>query len=404
MQASSSSSSSSSDTDGGAESSSDPVEELSEERKANLFQFLLRDLQVQGVPLLGVDADQVHTLQAALWTTMAELSEQDDEEKACLIFESIPVPALRSFVDDFMILKTQQRLMKFVPELERFSLSLVGKGVGPAVLIEVTKKDTTTTATPTVVVDEHRNSAAMKMFVDRMVAGRQISGYPSSSSSSSSKDADDASANNQQVPPMMYRTCNIAETCHILSSFWNNICELLASPPGNSIMLSLPTIDNPGRFGAVSELLSRSLCLYRGDDIFELLHFYPDYDRNQIHPVDKPAHGHLPPLSWLLSMLRHSGSDEQADKLSDQDVALLNYQRRAPVASVCIVPVDLLEANLSPADAIVNLDIGDGIIVQASGVETYSNSLIELCRQGEAQLKASLETEREMASGEGNLL
>ena len=35
-----------------------PLEGLSEERKSNLFQSLLRDLQIEGTPLLGCDAKE----------------------------------------------------------------------------------------------------------------------------------------------------------------------------------------------------------------------------------------------------------------------------------------------------------------------------------------------------------
>ena len=65
--------------------SAESLEEMDEERKSNLFQSLLRDLQIEGVPLLGCDANQVSTLSAAIWTTMAELGDSDEENKACLI-------------------------------------------------------------------------------------------------------------------------------------------------------------------------------------------------------------------------------------------------------------------------------------------------------------------------------
>ena len=68
------------------------------------------------------------TLNAALWTTMAEISEQDDNNKVCLVLEKIPVSALLAFAEDFTVLKTQGRLMQYLPELERFSVSVLGKG------------------------------------------------------------------------------------------------------------------------------------------------------------------------------------------------------------------------------------------------------------------------------------
>jgi hypothetical protein len=199
---------------------------------------------------------------------------------------------------------------------------------------------------------------------------------------------------------MVYRTCHSPEICHILSAFWNNICELLACPPGqmNPVMLSLlTTYESFDRFGAVSELLSRYLCLYRGDEVFEILHFHPSYDRNMIHPADKPAHGHLPPFGWLRPMLRRSGKVEQAETLGDEDMSLLNYQRRAPTPAVCIVPVDVLEAGLLPGDGVVSLDLGDGKVVQASGVTTYIQNLIDMTSEGDNMLRLSLEAEMEMA-------
>ena len=55
------------------------IAELDDDRRANLFQATLRDLQVESVPLMGCDANRVETMNAALWTTMAELSESDVE-------------------------------------------------------------------------------------------------------------------------------------------------------------------------------------------------------------------------------------------------------------------------------------------------------------------------------------
>jgi hypothetical protein len=51
-----------------------PLSEMDDERKANLFQALLRDLQIEGVPLLGCDANQVHTLNAGESCSLLDLS------------------------------------------------------------------------------------------------------------------------------------------------------------------------------------------------------------------------------------------------------------------------------------------------------------------------------------------
>ena len=117
-------------------SDENPLEGMSDERKSNLFQSLLRDLQIEGVPLLGCDANEVSTLNGAIWTTMAELGDNDDDQRACLVLEAIPTSALTAFAEDFTVLKTQARLMDYLPELRRFSISVLGKGLGPALLIE----------------------------------------------------------------------------------------------------------------------------------------------------------------------------------------------------------------------------------------------------------------------------
>ena len=363
----------------------DPTQELTEERKAELFQFLLRDLQVEGVPLLEVDADRVHILHAALWTTMAEMSTQTDEQKACLIFEELPIAALRAFVDDFMILKAQDRLMTRLPELVRFNLSLVGKGVGPAILIEASAQAGAEHFENPMPVDASRNSAAMKMFVDRMVAEKQVSGYPSSSGGNVLS----------SVPVMSFTACPYNEACHMLSSFWNKVCEILAYPGElRSSMLLLPGVeaDDFPRFVAIAELISRSLCLYRTDDTLEILHFHPLYDRDSVFPEDRPAHGHIPPILWLKPMLQLNAGIAAAQDLSDDEIRLANYLRRAPTSAVCIVPLELWEAGLGAEDSVVNLEI-NGVVQQASGIATYSKNVLEAAQQGESVLRDALAVE-----------
>jgi len=384
------------------EDSTATVEQLSEERKANLFQFLLRDLQVEGVPLLGVDADQVHTLQAALWTTLAELSEQSGEQKACLVFEDIPVQALRSFVDDFIVLKTQTRLIQHLPEMNRINVSLLGKGVGPAVLIEVSAEEGTHEKQKRPMVDENRCIAAMKMFVDRVVVGLKACPYTTSS------DAAPGGLEGISPAPISYRVCSFPDVFHVLSSFWNCICELLASDAVGCTVLLLPRVgtdieeDGHGRFAAVSELISRSLCLYRGDGVFDLLHFSPIYDRDRIYPVEKPAHGHIPPLSWLRAIVRHDGKIEEAESLSDADLALSNFQRRSPVTAVCIKRNSMMDAATAADElgGMVELSLGDrGEVARASGVPTYSRNAKILAEQGEEVLRSALEAEIAIANG-----
>lgn len=388
--------------------SSNPLDEMSEERKANLFQFLLRDLEIEGVPLLGCDADQPPTLQAALWTTMAELSEQTGEQKACLVLENIPVDALRVFVDDFIILKTQQRLMDHLPELSRFSISLVGKGVGPAILIEATewtleqkqKYDTIRNASP--VPKELTWQAAMKSFVARMIASKEVCPYTTNNGMAPSG----LETRGILAGPIGYRLVGTPNVCDIMSAFWNCMCELLATPEDqlSATIMCLPPVPDGAdpkpahdRFSVVAELISRNLFLYRGEDVLDLWHLHPFYDRDLVFPVDKPQHGHLPPTSWLRAMLRVMGRAEEANALTDEQLKLQNYQRRSPLPAVVIKRVSQLDAASTPENDMTQLDLGDGRVVIASGLGVYSRNVILMAMEGDSSLNAALVAEIDLA-------
>ena len=342
------------------------LDELSEDRKANLFSYLLRDLEVEGVPLLGCDADQAHTFQAALWTVCSELHEQDGEGKACLVLESMPVESLRSFVDDFSNLKAEPRLMDSLWELKRFNITLLGKGVGPAIVIETSERSrdekeafdsfTESFSTP----DELKWTSAMKMFVSRM-------GLEESSIIST---------------PLAYRLVGSPSpgVCDTLSAFWTCICELLSQPEDqlSSIVVCLPSApiesdhsQDQKRFSAVSEIINRLFFLYRGQDIFELSHFSPVYDRDQIHPKDEAAYGHLPPTHKLRSILKESGKEEEAPNLTDDELLLQNYLRKSPLPAVTIRRGPKLQVEDS----------------------SYAANLIKVVGEGKESLQSSLDAE-----------
>lgn len=198
----------------------DPIADLSDERKANLFQSLLRDLQIEDVPLLGCDATAVHTMSAALWTTMAELSEKDEESKVCLVMESIPVGALKAFEEDFTILKTQGRLIAYLPELKRISVSLIGKGVGPAFIIETTartdEEKVEKEARSSKTFEEEKCTAALKSFIDRVVVNEEACPY--------TKNIDLAAvgleARGITPGPVAYRYDGSSDACSVLGAFW----------------------------------------------------------------------------------------------------------------------------------------------------------------------------------------
>ena len=351
------------------------IGELSEERKDKLFQFLLRDLQVEGVPLLAVDAVEVNTLQAAMWLSLAELCDQPSADKACVVVEDIHVDTLRAFVDDFMLMKTEEHIISVIPELGRVSVSLVGKGVGPAILIDVEEAKLEDISTFEVEKPEPQLSAAMKAFYDRMV------------------ETTDAYPYKKNETPTSFKACRRSDVPHILSSFWNSICELQTTDEDSlgTTVLMIPGIITHERFTVISELLSRSLCLYHGEDVFDLVHFFPDYDRSRIYPAEKPAFGHIPPLGWVRSVLRNNGDEEAADQLSDEDLALSNYQRRSPMTSVVIKRRSLIDTE---SKRVVDLKLDSGETVSANAIQPYAETVKFLLNEGEASLRKSLANEK----------
>lgn len=301
----------------GADVALAPADELSEERRASLFQFLLRDLQVEGVPLLSVEMNSttIHNqsepmndevvadicsagnfaiLQAALWTTMAELVEQNqlvdgddvdavvgdevdpvNNRKACLVVEDVRVEDLRRFIDFFETkIKSEDSVVaRYFPEIRRMRLSLVGKGIGPALLMEVVNPldansssavppatDATTSQPGPSSEGGYRAVAAMKMFVDRTMPCE-------------SPDEQSAERNGDAV--IQYRTCFFSDIFHIQSSFWNCMCEVVLlgadgkwRTDGNgSEVLTLFLLQGadsrgPGTFEALTLALSQSVQLY----------------------------------------------------------------------------------------------------------------------------------------------
>jgi len=380
----------------------DTISDLSEERRSNLFQSLLRDLQIEGIPLLGCDADAVHTMSAALWTTMAEISEADDGQKVCLVMEKIPTGALKAFVEDFIVLKSQKRLMDQLPELARFSVSLVGKGIGPAFVIETADRTDEEKAVKNARVaveaslDATKCETALRSFIERIVIGAEACPYTKTT------DLAAVGLEKRGVPsgPVGYRFGGSSDACAAVGMFWNCVCELLATPQEeiSTTMLSLPaigsgmTIEDHNRFAAVMELISRNLCLFRGDDVFGLVHFHPRYERNLIHPLEKPAYGHLPPQSWLRPMLKLSGNDSVVVELTDEELELSNFQRRSPFTAINILRSNQLDA-AAGGKSIVDLDVGNGVIEKASGITTYSRNAIRLAKTGKNELVAGVEAD-----------
>lgn len=310
-------------------SRSSSVDELDEERRANLFQFLLRDLQVEGVPLLEVDVDQPQTLHLAIWTTLAELSNSVtpspsttigyDEARACLVLESISMDTIKRLVEYMADIKRDSNRNKLLPGLGSFNVSLVGKGIGPAVLLEATGiAGLDQQSTHIEYVDNIRCLASVKMFMDRMEWF-----------SSSGTSTDDL----RSTP--IYRVCPYTDVCNTMSSLWNGICEMVMTQ--QPVVVAFPALffTSPTLYWEYTRFVQHSIAELWSTAAapVELAFLHPMYNRDGIEPMNDPIPGHLPPTRLWRSLITTISSEP-----TTMDYSVINYHRRSPIPIIVIMP------------------------------------------------------------------
>uniref|UniRef100_A0A7S2XT47 Uncharacterized protein n=1 Tax=Attheya septentrionalis TaxID=420275 RepID=A0A7S2XT47_9STRA len=94
-------------------------------------------------------------------------------------------------------------------------------------------------------------------------------------------------------------------------------------------------------------------------------------------------------------MLYHIGNHEMADTLTEEQLALSDYQRRSPHTAINILRTSQLNA-ASGAKSIVDLDVGNGVLEKASGITTYTRNAIRLANTGKEALDTALQADMEM--------
>ena len=85
-----------------------------------------------------------------------------------------------------------------------------------------------------------------------------------------------------------------------------------------------------------------------------------------------------------------SGQEEAASTLTDEQLSLSNYQRRAPHAVINILRMSQVNAAAGPK-SIVDLDLGNGRVEKASGITLYSRNAVRLAGAGEEALRVALD-------------
>ena len=91
------------------------------------------------------------------------------------------------------------------------------------------------------------------------------------------------------------------------------------------------------------------------------------------------------------------GHEKEAEQLSDENLALSNYQRRAPHTAINILRMTQVNAAAGPK-SIVDLDLGDGRVEKASGITLYTRNTIRMAEIGKEALQTALDTDIAMQS------
>mmetsp|Transcript_15083 Transcript_15083/g.34979 ORF Transcript_15083/g.34979 Transcript_15083/m.34979 type:complete len:409 (-) Transcript_15083:834-2060(-) len=342
-------------------------DEWSDERKAGLFQFLLRDLEIEGVPLLGCDGVSASkTLQGATWTVAGQLNENDDGQKVCLVLEDVLENDLKAFAEMFSRIKERRSLTRSLPDLRRFSLSLVGEGkVGNALILATQNRTKSESAEYDLMMRSvtERNEPQWKIAIESFIQRT----FPV-----------------LEKKPIEYEFIRSFDVCDILSGYWNSICKLEASgvSGANAIVLSFPptsgeqTLDG---FAAVSELINVMNSSYKSQYQYDLFFFHPCYDSDKIQSQDEDSNGHLPRITSLREKILEESDNEAAKMLTDEQLKLQNYQRRSPLQGVLIT-----KALYSEENKIADFN--------------YQN-ILRLVEEGEENLKGIVMKESELLSG-----
>lgn len=91
-------------------------------------------------------------------------------------------------------------------------------------------------------------------------------------------------------------------------------------------------------------------------------------------------------------ILKMGGHEKEAEQLSDEDLALSNYQRRSPHTAINILRMTQVNA-AAGSKSIVDLDLGDGRVEKASGITLYTRNTIRMAEMGKEALQTALDAD-----------
>ena len=195
--------------------------------------------------------------------------------------------------------------------------------------------------------------------------------------------------------PVGYPVCAVSGSdgpalARVMCAFWGSSIALLSKHPEaeSTQLLCVPgfAVDDHDAFAKMCAAVVANLKFVQADYELSLVFFHPQYRRDLIEPVDKPAHGHLPPQPWVraYAAVLHP---MDADSLSDAELQRANAQRTSPFTMINILRADQVEAaeKLVPWEVI---EPSGGRRLRVSGAKVYAANIWRFARAATAKVTA----------------
>lgn len=86
------------------------------------------------------------------------------------------------------------------------------------------------------------------------------------------------------------------------------------------------------------------------------------------------------------------GAEAEANSLSDEDLLLSNFQRRAPHTAINILRMSQVN-KAAGRFSVVDLDLGNGLTEKASGITLYTKNTLRMAKIGKEVLQDALQAD-----------
>jgi hypothetical protein len=308
--------------------------------------------------ILEANVDNALTFTIAFWAEVARAMEDEAPRDALLMCPNIPEDAVAMQSDAYMA--AAKELEDVLPDLLSVRTSIEAPTFGPLKGINgirITRIGKSYPPGDSAQAD--CAVAALKEWVDDVVAGMKVCPYTSSADLSAVSLESKGVQPGGVTYPASLGTCSAA----VIRDLWFATADMLNAPATEvaTVVMSAPHFaSGPGSFKvwvAWTELLCSSLRMFAIDNLIKLIVFHPEYSRDMVEPIDSPAHCHLPPLTWMPPMMRTFYASSMAEDGQDDKFPyhVSDFQRRAPCPAVNILRGERLSTFPLPTAPVASL-------------------------------------------------